>query len=138
MTKQSFRPCTFNSCVANGDRRSCRDTSRSREAAAAGDLYWVLGSFSGTAPEQPVGLLGLPLVFDPYFVLTATTPNTGPLGSTLRVLGASGDAQATLTLPPGSPAILGGSTVHHAFGVFDAGSLMVEFISNPVPTRLLP
>ena len=97
--------------------------------------YVLLGSLSGTTPGIPIGLLVLPLNPDAYLTFTLTSPNTPPLGNSLGLLDAFGEAAASFTIPPGSSPALAGLTLHHAYVVFGP---MVVFASNPVPLRLVP
>jgi hypothetical protein len=105
----------------------------------AGDLYFLLGSASGTTPGLPLapGWI-LPLQLDAYLQLTLAAPNAGPFGSTLGFLDASGGAGAALSLPAGSAPAFPGGTLHHAYFSFDLVTLAVTSVSNAVPVLLLP
>lgn len=107
--------------------------------AAGGDLYLLLGSSSGTAPGLVLDGVTLPLaVPDTYFDFSLANANGGALADTFGVLGAGGDATASLTIPPGSSLGLAGLSLHHAFLTLDAGSGVAESASNAVPLLLVP
>ena len=102
-------------------------------AANAGRVYLVVGSTSGFAP----GTLGVPVNYDAYTLLTATSPNTAPLTQSLGLLDARGRAQATFTLPAPSPAFVG-TTFTHACLVLDPLSGATTLVSNPETLTILP
>ena len=111
-------------------------------ASHALDLYFLFGSLSGTQPGLPVDGLTLPLNLDPYFLHTATYPNSPPLTGSFGVLspalpGPGGKATATFTLPPNLDPLLVGQTVHHAFVVLDWGTGVVTLTSNAVAVDLV-
>jgi len=106
-------------------------------AAHAGEIYWILGSLSGTAPGTPAGSFVLPLNPDPYFTYTLNHPNSGLLVDTFGHLDAVGEASAAFVLPFASPPALAGQTVHHAAVLLDAMSLSVTGVTNPVKLELL-
>ncbi len=85
--------------------------------AFAGRTYWVLGSFSGSAPGLPIGGEHLPLNYDLYTSFLLTYPNTVIPGS-LGALDGEGRAETVLAVPPGAPPALLGATIHHAYLVF--------------------
>jgi outer membrane protein assembly factor BamB len=90
-----------------------------RPQSAAGQVYLVLGSLSGTSPGLPLpGGLTLPLVADALTTLWLASPNLPPFSNGLGLLSPSGDARATLTLPSGLSPTLAGLTAHHAFVEF--------------------
>lgn len=100
-------------------------------------FYFMLGSASGTTPGLDLGAgVLLPLNLDAYLSLTLTNPGLGFFGSFLGFLDASGGAQASITVPPGSDASLAGLQLHHAFVA--APALGAEFASNAVPVLLTP
>ncbi|MEO0651128.1 MAG: hypothetical protein AAFZ65_10665 [Planctomycetota bacterium] len=98
---------------------------------AAGEVFLVLGSLSGTAPGVPLGLQTLPLVPDAWTTLTLTAPNLPPLSNTLSSLDASGGAVSSLTLPSETAPALAGSTLHHATVTFDPTTGAVTRVSAP-------
>lgn len=106
------------------------------------DFYLVLGSASGTSPGVPVDGLTVPLVPDAYLLFTAANPNTPPLFNTVGFLDSSGDAVASIGVPPMSNPSLAGATLHHAFVVLDTapptGLAPVVVASNAVPLGLVP
>ena len=104
--------------------------------AHAGEIYLVLGSFSGTVPGTPVGNTVLPLNVDAWFLSTLTNPTLQALFGTFGLLDASGRGTAMLILPPGLvPG--GGVTAHHAFVVVPTMT-PIDFASNAVPLFVLP
>ena len=108
--------------------------------AFAGRLYFLLGSTGGTQPGFPVGpAVTLPLnVNDPYFSFTLTTPNSPPLGNSFSALDAAGKAGASFTLSAGSPPVLAGTVVQHAYVVLTLPFLQPVFASNAVALTLVP
>ena len=107
--------------------------------AHAAELYWLLGTSSGTTPGFPIGPgLVLPLNVDAYFLITVNHPNQPPLTGSFASLNAAGHAEASFTLPPGSNPGLAGLTLHHAFGAIDPVSLTATFTSNALALTLLP
>ena len=106
------------------------------------NLYLLMGSSSGTAPGVPVDGLVLPLNLDAFLMYTLENANTavhqGSLGSLLPD-GTTSSAVA-FNLPPALDPSLAGSTLHHAYVVFDLtsspGTPFVSFVSNPVPLTL--
>jgi len=99
--------------------------------ANAGDVYLVVGSFSGTMPGLPLapGVL-LPLNYDAYLGLLATTFNTPILMPSLGVLDASGRATCTFTLP-GRGRVPAGAVLHHAALVVDLVTFRLTFATTP-------
>ncbi len=96
--------------------------------AHAGEVYLVVGSFSGTSPGVSVLGVTLPLNPDAYLSYSATHPNQSPLLSTLGTLDGSGKASATIEFIPQ----LAGRTVHHAFlTISPLGA--ATFASNALP-----
>ncbi len=59
-------------------------------------------------------------------------------GATAKTLDPLGRAQASLTLPLGLPAGLGGSALRHAVVTFDPLAGIVTRTSNAVPLRITP
>lgn len=107
------------------------------DASLGLQIYFVLGSASGTQPGVTLDGLHLPLqVFDPYFLASVSQPNQEPFVNTVSLLSPSGTASASIVVPPGLPG-LAGLTLHHAYVVF-ADDLAVAFASNAVSLALLP
>jgi hypothetical protein len=102
--------------------------------ALAGRSYLLLGSLNGFVPGFPFGGIRVPLNFEPaYFPFSIANANGPALTNTLGRLDASGNATASLNLPP-LPASLAGTVLHHAFLVFDSQGL--HLASNPVALTL--
>lgn len=107
-------------------------------SALAGQLYFLLGSFSGTQPGIPTAAGVFPLNFDSYFALSLAAPNQIPLADSFGILDGSGTAMATFTIPPGAVPGLVGLTAHHAFVALDALDLSVQLTSNAMPVFVEP
>ncbi|MCR9245084.1 MAG: hypothetical protein NXI31_08625 [bacterium] len=105
--------------------------------AAGGSMYWILGSFSGWNPGFDIAGVRTWLLPDFYTNYTISSPNAGILGATLGGIMPGVTANATVTVPAGSPAALAGIRVHHCAVVFDA-ALSPLYASNPVSFRLVP
>jgi hypothetical protein len=107
--------------------------------AQTGELYFLVGSLSGTTPGLPVDGVILPLNFDTYLLSTITNPNSPILAPSLGFLGAGGVATSVFTLPPGAVPVLAGSTVHHAALVFDLpGVGAAKIATQPVACTFVP
>ena len=106
--------------------------------AFAGDLQFLLGSFSGTSPGLPLAGVLVPLNLDDYLLLTLQQPNSALHVGTFGPLDAAGRATAQLVLPPGSPAGLIGLTSSHSDCVIDAGSFALVLATDPVATSFVP
>lgn len=98
-------------------------------------LYFLLGSASGTTPGIAIDGVLVPLNPDAYTFALLQAPNQPPFQGTLGVLDASGKAQAGITLPPGVATALVGLSVQHAFVVFSGA---VVAASNAVPLSIVP
>ena len=105
------------------------------ETAHAGRPYWMLGSLTGLGAGVPIGTCKLPLAVDGYTIWTLQYPNTPLLSSSQGLLDANGDATATLTLPPGLPALVG-LTAWHSFLVLDGAAACVQD-ANAVPATFV-
>jgi hypothetical protein len=105
-------------------------------AEHAGEIAWLLGSFSGTTPGLTSMGFTLPLNPDAYFVLTVSHPNQPPLAGSLGLLDATGHREASLTVPAVTDPSLAGVVVHHAW--FALQGLQVSLVSNAVPVTLTP
>ena len=104
--------------------------------ALGGQLYMLLGSFTGTFPGVTFNGLYFPLNVDSYFVDTATNPAHPLLVNPRGALTSGGVALAGCQLPAGLPPALAGLELHHALLVIDA-SLNLLHVSNPVAMRLV-
>lgn len=106
-------------------------------ASEAGNLYFVLGSTSGTTPGIDLDGNNLPLNFDAYLLDTLNNPNVLPMIDSLGLLDADGQATAIWSLPAG---VLGASEVglqaHHAALVINVVFGNVSFTSNAVDLTL--
>jgi hypothetical protein len=111
--------------------------SLSAGASKAGNLYFLLGSISGTTPGLPVDAVILPLNFDAYFAATLT-PNTPLLAPNLSFLNGAGQGTCSFTIPAST--VIGGVpfSAHHAYVVFNLGLGVVTYASNAVPVTLVP
>ena len=97
----------------------------------AGQVYMVLGSFSGTRPGTELGGgMVLPLNPDWYMRKTLLSPNRYPLFYSLGVLDVNGAAEPRFWLAPGAYPELAGEVVNHAAVVFDS-ALRIDLVSNP-------
>ena len=101
-----------------------------------GELYWVFGSASGTAPGIDFGRTRLPLVNDAYTAMTLSQPNIPPLRLSFGRLDSSGRKTMFFQLPRGLPVSLIGLELHHAFITLDQGGY-IRFASNPVSLKLI-
>lgn len=102
----------------------------------SGELYWTLGSVSGTTPGIPVGPLLIPLNYDFYTTFTLLQPNGAPLVDSSGSLDVSGEGTMLFMAGPGVlPASAVGLSLNHAFVVFGDGLAMV-FASNAMPLFL--
>lgn len=100
----------------------------------AGRTYFMLGSFTGTDPGFDLaGGLHVPLNIDTYFFLLTENPNLIVLNS-FGSLDAGGQATASFSLPPGTPAILAGFTFHHAYVLLSPK----DYGSNAVAVEITP
>jgi hypothetical protein len=101
-----------------------------------GDIYWVLGSVSGTSPGFMGGGVHVPLNIDAYTLYTVNPPS----GTILKHgQGIAGTLHPKATFQPSTAltASLAGVTIHHLLVAFtSAGS--VTCVSAPVPVTVLP
>jgi hypothetical protein len=107
-------------------------------AARAGDLYWLLGSLSGTSPGLPAGAFTLPLTPDGYFNFTLSNPNSALLQNTFGILDAAGAGSSTIQVPAGLSPSLAGVSGNHAFVTLSLPSATATGVSNPVALTLAP
>lgn len=110
--------------------------------AHGGELYFVLGSETGTSPGFGLQGILVPLVFDSYTMRTLMRPNMPPFMNSLGVLDGDGLATASISAVPGElPASLAGITFYHAFvtvSVNQPGSHVVTSVSNALPLTVMP
>ena len=104
----------------------------------SGQIYWVLGSATGTAPGVPVDGSLLPLVPDAYTLATIATPNHGPFEKSLGVFGPDSFAGPNVVVPAATDPGLVGATLNHAFVAIDPLLGKVTFTSNPSTLTLVP
>ncbi|MEM7305107.1 MAG: pentapeptide repeat-containing protein [Planctomycetota bacterium] len=102
----------------------------------AGQLYFVIGSLSGTSPGFTLEPgVHLPLNYDTYSLYTIEFPNSALLANTFSVLDEIGEGAAGFVVPQGLSLSLVGLTVHHAYVVFE-GPSNYAFASNAVEATL--
>jgi len=102
----------------------------------ASDLYWILGSVSGTAPGLDVGGVAIPLNLDNYSLLTLNAPNSW-ITDSFGVLDGNGQAHGKLSLMPGElPPAAQGLTLQHAFVIFDGTTGVVTYASDALPMNV--
>lgn len=102
--------------------------------AAAGAVYLVLGSDTGTDPGLPLGFQTLPLNWGGLLEYTLLAPGPPVLPGSLGVLDGSGRASAALVAGPGQLAPLLG--VHTDWAA--VGLSVPEAISNAVGLDIVP
>ena len=104
----------------------------------AGELHYLLGTVSGTAPGIPTGAGFLPLNPDAYFNITLSNPNSPVHTNTRDFLDGWGESWAELNVPPGVSVPVG-TVLHHAYAVIRiVPTVSVTRVSNPQPLRLVP
>ena len=102
----------------------------------AGNVYAMVGTFSGTSPGIVVDGLLLPINIDSYFPFTIQAPNTPPLSNFQGNLDAQGVGTAQLSIPAGTTPVLVGQTAHHAYAVIGFTPFPeVVLTSNAWPTE---
>lgn len=109
-----------------------------RQGVAAGSLYLLLGSASGTAPGLPFGPYLLPLNGDAYFGFAAAYSNSGGFVATQGTLPAAGKVSASLVAPAALPPGLAGLQLHHAWLAAHPASHAPLGTSNAEPLWLVP
>jgi len=134
---QAALTLTVAPCEVSVSAGGTQALSLSPGAAHDFQLYFLLGSASGTSPGIPVDGVVLPLnIPDPYFSFTLNSPNTTLLSQSFGVLLGGGAATASFNIPAGvAPASLVGVTLNHAYLVFDSSAAVV-LASNPAPVTL--
>ena len=101
-------------------------------------FYWMLGSLSGTRPGLPVGVVKIPLKWDPYMNGTVVFPWSLPLVNPVGVLDFQGKASAAFKMDPRFPPALVGATFYHSFLAIDFLKGRIDLASNPVSVKILP
>ena len=107
-------------------------------ASLAGRPYLLLSTASGNSPGQLLDGQLLPLQVDPLLEASAALANQAPWTDSVGFLDANGFASARFSVPPGPWPGLAGTTLHHAFLVFDLAGPKVVLGSNAVALDLLP
>ena len=103
-----------------------------------GDFYIVVGSFAGTSPGTPFGVLGVvPLNFDAYTNLTLANGAAGGLTNGFGNLDGDGRADVDLNIPMGQTN-LAGLTASYVAVVIDAATFTPSIATNAVSIQLLP
>lgn len=106
-------------------------------AANAGNIYFVAGSVTGTAPGTPVAGFTMPLNVDAYTLQMLQNPALPPLLDNVGVLDANGRAEARVRIPAGTPSSFIGTVLDHAYLVLDSIGT-VTMVSNAVSARVDP
>jgi len=109
--------------------------------AFGGQLYWLVGSASGTTPGLVLDGETLPLNPDGWMLQTLSLANSALLPNSLGALDGAGQAfGAALVVPAGAAPGLAGTTLHHAATIFDlsGGGATVTLTTNAQPITLLP
>lgn len=105
--------------------------------AQAGQMYWLLGSFTGTTPGFDYGGVHVPLNFDILTSFAAGYPNSQMLVNTLGLLSPGGSASASFVLPPAlAPPALAGLHLDFGYVVADPNTLQLRMASSTVPVVL--
>ena len=104
--------------------------------AHAGELFFLLGSLSGTQPGTPVGVTTLPLNVDGYLLQLLTNAAIQGLFHSIGVLDGQGRGSAQIVMPAGL-AVGPGLAAHHAFFTVPI-SAPISFASNAVVLFVLP
>lgn len=113
------------------------------EAGHENQLYFILGSVSGTCPGFPLDGQRLPLnVADEYFNYTLGNAGAPPLANAFGNLDANAQANASFSVPAGLSPNLAGVVFHHAYVTLDLeqipGAAVVDFVSNAVGFQVVP
>ncbi|MHC4377145.1 MAG: hypothetical protein ACYS26_11155 [Planctomycetota bacterium] len=104
-----------------------------------GQLYWILGSASGSTPGTPFEGQIVPLNVDSYTLLTLN-PGTPPLANNFGTLDLDGFGTATFSLPANSDPSFAGITGTHAALLLDlsSGALVITAGQDTADVNLLP
>ncbi|MCK5942445.1 MAG: aryl-sulfate sulfotransferase [Planctomycetes bacterium] len=122
--------------VASGGRVDCTHLVDSEHD---GDIYYLLGSLTGTSPGTPLpGGVTLPLNTDVLLIGMVTHPNVAVFQDTLGTVDALGNATSAIVIPPGLlvPALVG-LEMSLAHALIDSTGYVVE-ISNVVTVVITP
>lgn len=104
-----------------------------------GQLYWILGSASGSTPGTPFEGQIVPLNVDSYTLLTLN-PGTPPLANNFGTLDGDGTGTATFSLPAGSDPSFAGIVGTHAALLLDlsTGALVITAGQDTADVNLIP
>lgn len=102
--------------------------------AHATKAYMIAGSL-GTKPGFRYTGVHVPLNYDAWFDATVTLRNTHRFQNTSGFLDFRGRSVARISIPPIASTSLVGTTLHHAFVVFDSSG--ARMASNPVSFTLV-
>ncbi len=105
---------------------------------ATGDLVWILGSLSGTAPGISLGGVLVPLNVDAYTLEILAAPGQAGVQGGFTILGPGGTAFGLLSVPSGVALPLVGTVAHHAAVRIDVATGVLLGASNPLPLTILP
>lgn len=107
-------------------------------SAHAGDVYFLLGSMTGTSPGFNVAGVQLPLNFDYLLGSSATLFNIGIFVNTLGTLDANGRGTSRIVVPPGYiPSAVVGTELHFAHLIYSPTLLPLRS-GNPVKITIVP
>ena len=99
-------------------------------------VLW-LGSVSGTSPGVPYGGLQVDLNPDPYFNYLLQFAGSTNIVGQVGLLDSSGQAAATVVVPPVGPELIGLEVRHAALGFRPEdgtpAAARVQFVTDPVP-----
>jgi uncharacterized membrane protein len=106
--------------------------------AHAGDLFWTLGTVSGTYPGMAgPGSITIPTNYDGFMQnFYLTNPNTFVI-PTAGLLNGAGQAVSSFGLPGATFPSLAGIDIWHAYIVWDLGLGAITAASNPALCRLV-
>lgn len=104
----------------------------------ANELYFLVGSITGTDPGVPLLGARLPLNLDVYFDLSLQGGPSSPLSGNIGRLNSAGSARARFDLAPASDPSLAGLRLHHAYVLVRFGPLAIVHTSNPLVLDLVP
>jgi hypothetical protein len=99
--------------------------------------YFVLGSFSGTAPGFDLGL-HYPLNEDRYLLQTWVGASRLVEDGGIGLTDSRGLAEIHVVVPPSATSALVGRTVNHAVAPISFLTLLHTCVSNPVPLTFTP
>jgi hypothetical protein len=111
------------------------DFSLDAKAANGNRNYLTLGSVTGTTPGTPLpgGQVTLPLNWDPFTNLVMQLANSPVFQNFMGKLDASGEAAATMTVPPLDPATVG-MVMYYAYCL----NAPFNYVSNPAAIEIAP